>query len=83
MKKLRKIISFLLVSALIAGMFPVSFSVTFAFAAETPAAPLSGSIGDNINWELTEVSNPGLNPDETLETTFYNMELTGSGPMEI
>lgn len=83
MKKLRKIISFLLVSALIAGMFPVSFSGTFAFAAETPAAPLSGSIGDNINWELTEVSNPGLNPDETLETTFYNLELTGSGPMEI
>lgn len=83
MKKLRRTISFLLVFALMMGMFPVSLSGTFAFAAETPAAPLSGSIGDNINWELTEVANPGLNPDETLETTFYNLELTGSGPMEI
>lgn len=82
MKKLRRTISFLLVFALMMGMFPISLSGTFAFAAETPAAPLSGSIG-GINWELTEVSNPGLNPDDTLETTFYNLALTGTGSMEL
>ena len=82
MKKLRKIMSFCLVLALILGLMPTPFAEPKeVLAVETPTGPTSGTcgaLGDNIHWELTEDTETKW---DLTQGTPYKLVLTGSGEM--
>ena len=84
MKKLRKMIGFLLVLALVWGLVPTSFAEPEeVLAVETPTGPTSGTCGalgtgENIQWQLT----PDTEADwDIVQGQPYKLTLTGSGEM--
>lgn len=80
MKKLRKIMSFLLILALVIGLLPAPFGEPAeVLAVEEPTGPTSGTCGDNITWELTEDTEADW---DLVQGKPYKLTLTGSGEMQ-
>ncbi len=83
MKKRRKTISLLLACSLaLSFASPAAFGLgrpaeLWAANPDTPRAPLSGSCGEAITWELEEVPN-----EEVPDKTWYRLSLTGEGDMD-
>lgn len=79
MKILRKIMSFLLILALVIGLLPAPFGEPAeVLAVEEPTGPTSGTCGDNITWELTEDTEADW---DLVQGKPYKLTLTGSGEM--
>ena len=86
MKKLRKMIGFLLVLALVWGLVPTSFAEPEeVLAVETPTGPTSGTCGalgtgENIQWQLT----PDTEADwDIVQGQPYKLTLTEAGRWRI
>lgn len=81
MKRRTRVISFLLVLALVLGLIPTPFNRTAeVLAIEVPSGPLSGNGGDNITWKL-EVDTDALADWDLVQVQPYKLTLTGSGEM--
>lgn len=71
MKKRTRVISFLLILALVFGLIPTPFNNTAeVLAVEVPSGPLSGSCSDNITWNL-EVDTDALTDWDLAQVSPY------------
>ncbi len=80
MKKFRIVVCVFLVPILIFNFLPVQFGeIPFVFAEESAEKPVSGTCGENVQWEVTEDTEAEWDLEEG---TPYKLILTGTGEMD-